>query len=115
MTPCRAYDSRTVGSPLAAGTPRNLTLAGLCGVPPDAAAVSANLTVTQPAAAGSLSALPAGVVSPATAAVNFRAGQTRANNAVLSLLGAPSGAVTFTPAIPSGTLHLVIDVTGFFQ
>jgi hypothetical protein len=47
--------------------------------------------------------------------VSFRAGQTRANNAVLGLYGTPTGSVTVVSGIASGTVHLVVDVTGYWQ
>jgi hypothetical protein len=49
------------------------------------------------------------------AAVQFRGGQTRANNAVLGLFGTPTGSVTVTTTIPSGTVHVIVDVTGYWQ
>src|SRR5512140_1609317 len=58
VTPCRAYDTRP-GLPSAGGegggimhtaTPRNFRMRGFCGVPSTAAAVSVNLTVTNPQA-----------------------------------------------------------------
>ncbi|HVT17518.1 MAG TPA: hypothetical protein VHQ90_15240 [Thermoanaerobaculia bacterium] len=44
----------------------------------------------------------------------FNAGQTRANNAVVSLSGNPLGSATATAQVP-GTVHLVIDVNGYFK
>jgi hypothetical protein len=45
----------------------------------------------------------------------FRAGQTRADNAVIGLFGTPAGSVTVGSTIPSGTVHLIVDVTGYWQ
>jgi len=45
--------------------------------------------------------------------MNWRPGQTRANNAVISL-GA-SGDITVHVDQASGTVHFIIDVNGYFQ
>jgi hypothetical protein len=92
---------------------RTFTLAGQCGVPAAAKSVSANLTVAQPSSAGHLTLYPAGGAVPPTSTLNFAAGQTRANNAVLSL--SASGAITVLSAQPSGTVHFILDVTGWFE
>jgi hypothetical protein len=56
---------------------------------------------------------PAGSGRPSTSTVNFHAGQTRANNGVV-MLGA-NGNVALFPSQSSGTVHVVIDVTGYFE
>ena len=64
LTPCRIVDTRSsagaYGGPALAPAPaeRTFALVAQCGVPASATAVVANLTVTQAAAAGSLSVLP---------------------------------------------------------
>jgi hypothetical protein len=45
--------------------------------------------------------------------VNYAAGRTRGNNAVVPL--GRDGAVTVFVKQPSGTTHLVIDVNGYFR
>ena len=58
MTPCRVLDTRNANGPLGgpalngSGAQRLFTIAGTCGIPASARSVSANLTVTQQAAAG---------------------------------------------------------------
>jgi hypothetical protein len=81
-------------------------------VPPTALALSINVTVVQPAAAGDLRFFPADLPVPLTSVVNFRGGQTRTNNAIIGLSGA--GALTVQNDA-TGTVHLVIDVNGYFQ
>src|SRR5262249_45824268 len=90
ITPCRLVDTRSPNGPyggpaLEAGTDRFFTLAGRCGISNNAVAVAANATVTQPTGAGSLTIFPAGIEMPDTTSINYRAGQTRANNAILSM------------------------------
>jgi hypothetical protein len=117
VAPCRVLDTRNPDGPLGgpalvAGAERTFTVAGACGIPVTAKAVSVNVTVTQPSNAGYVRLYPAGAPSPRTATVNFAAGQTRAGNAIVPL-GA-SGQVTAL-AMPSGTVHLVLDVSGYYE
>ncbi len=115
LTPCRVLDTRGADGPaLAAGGTRTFVLMGRCGVPSGATSVAANVTVTGSTAAGAVRVGPAGT-TPSLDTVAFRAGQTRANNAVLGLFGTPAGSVTVSTTIPSGTVHLVVDVTGYWQ
>jgi hypothetical protein len=117
LTPCRVVDTR--GPPGAFGGPalqpngiRSFVLAGQCGISPAARSVTANLTVTQPNAAGYLTAFAAGGAPPPASSLNFSAGQTRANNGVLQL-GA-GGAISVQSGT-SGTVHFILDVTGYFE
>ena len=114
---CRIVDTRNAPGPygapaLPAGGVRSFALAGRCGVPMTARSVAANLTVTQPAAGGHLTVFPTGSPPPLASAINFSVGQTRANNAVLQL-GA-GGAVSVQSGTP-GTVHFILDVTGYFE
>jgi hypothetical protein len=117
VTPCRAVDTRDPQRggpiPVAAGADRVSALAGLCGIPLTAKAVSLNLTVTQPTAQGNVRMYPAGTSLPLVSTVNYAAGQTRANNtiAVLNALGQ----VAVRCSQPSGTVHVVLDVNGYFE
>jgi len=116
LPPCRVIDTRTAagGPALIGGATRNLAVGGTCGVPPSARAVSINFTVTQPTAAGHLRLYASGEALPPTSAINFSAQQTRANNG-LARMG--TGAVLAVYAgLPAGaTVHLVVDVNGFFD
>jgi uncharacterized protein (DUF1800 family) len=117
VTPCRVLDSRLpigpLGGPsLAAGATRVFAVAGQCGISTNAVAVSANLTVTNPASLGNLIFSPAGAAIPATSNINFGARQTRANNAIL-LLGA-AGGVAASARLGSGTTDVIVDVNGYF-
>ena len=118
VTPCRVVDTRTTpngplaGPALVAGASRVFGLASHCGVPSTAKAVSLNVTVTQPTGAGDLRLYPAGSSAPLVSTINWVAGQTRANNAVAAL-SATGLAVLCDQA--SGTVHLILDVNGYFQ
>jgi hypothetical protein len=118
LPPCRVADTRGAPGPyggpaLVAGGDRVFTVAGQCGVPPSARAVAVNLTVTAPAATGNLRLYPAGAALPVVSAVNYSAGQTRGNNAIVALSAA--GGLAVRCAQLSGTTHLVLDVSGYFE
>jgi hypothetical protein len=72
-----------------------------------------NVTAVAPTESGHVRLYPWGTSRPPTATVNYAAGTTRANNAVVSM-GA-EGAVTVFVKQPSGTAHLAIDVNGYFE
>lgn len=119
LTPCRVVDTRSASGPyggpaLAPGAERVFVVAGRCGVPAGATAVSVNLTVTQPAAAGSFRAFPGDGTPSAASALAFDAGRTRANNAILMLSSSGSGTVTVKND-STGTAHVLIDVNGYLQ
>jgi len=54
-----------------------------------------------------------GTPVPITPQVAFVAGRTRANNAILGLDGA--GLVSARAEMASGSVHLVVDVNGYFD
>ena len=116
VTPCRVYDSRVAGGPLVSGTTRVVpTVATACGLPAWAHSVALNLTAVAASGIGVFTLFPAGNPLPSTTTLDFRAGQTRANNAVMRLGPAGELAVRTTiPGAPGGTVHLVVDVTGYF-
>jgi hypothetical protein len=118
LTPCRVVDTRggapVAGPALGGQTTRSLALAGSCGIPATAKAVSITLTVTQPTAGGNLRLFPAGIPVPFVASINYSTGQTRGNNAVVPL--SASGAIDAFVAQPAGTtVHLIVDVNGYFE
>ena len=96
-----------------AGADRTFTLAGQCGIPATARAVSVNVTVTAPSATGNLRLYPAGTTLPGVSSINYSAGQTRGNNAIVSLNAA--GALTVRCVQAAGTVDLILDVNGYFE
>jgi hypothetical protein len=115
LTPCRVADTRDPNGPyggpaLATGVERTFMMSGQCSIPASARAVSLNVTVTQPGAQGHVLLYPAGVSPPVVSTINFRPGQTRANNAIVPL-GA-NGGLAVQSAAPT---HLIIDVNGYFE
>jgi outer membrane protein assembly factor BamB len=118
VTPCRLVDTRNPAGPfsgpaLAAASDRAFLAAGQCGIPPAAKAVSVNVTVTQPSASGDLRLYAGSGPLPAASALNYRGGQTRANNTVVALGAAGDFAMHCDQV--AGTVQVIVDVNGYFQ
>ncbi|HXU47077.1 MAG TPA: right-handed parallel beta-helix repeat-containing protein, partial [Thermoanaerobaculia bacterium] len=115
LSPCRLIDTRS-GSPLASGLAEIRAAAGSCGIPPTARALAVNATVIGPTGDGFLALYPGDGSPPAASAVNFRAGQTRTNNAVVSAARNGAGTLALRAFVAaSGTVDVVIDVFGYFE
>jgi hypothetical protein len=115
LTPCRIVDTRSSGGPLTPGVVRVIPVAGLCGVPADAVAVSINATDVNPTALGYITLFAGNASLPQTSTVSFGPGKTRANNAVLMLSTDDLGTLAAQALIPSGQVDLIIDVNGYFK
>ena len=120
VTPCRIVDTRGATGPTggpalpAGGLDRAFVLAGSCGIPSGATAVSANLTAVSPPAGGTLEVYRGDGAPAGIASISFNAGKTRANNALLQLALDGSGTVKVNNA-SAGPVHFVLDVNGYFQ
>ncbi len=120
LPPCRLLDTRnptgpTGGGPLQSGETWTFQAGGGCGIPNSARALSANVTAVGPSSAGYLTLFPTGS-PPATSAINFAAGQTRANNLVLVLSLDSPGLFRITPSLSgAGSVHVLVDVNGWFE
>lgn len=117
LSPCRLFDTREPAGPLggpafAARTQRAFPVALRCGLPATARAASVNVTVTGATAAGYVVLFP-GIAAPPTSTVNFREGQTRANNAIVGLTAV--GSVTAGAGQFSGNVHVIVDVNGYWE
>ncbi|MFN2384918.1 MAG: hypothetical protein ABR576_01290 [Thermoanaerobaculia bacterium] len=107
-------DSRELLSPLEGAGPRFLPIAGRCGLPATALAIAVNLTVVEPTVPGHLTLYSADLFfPPLVSTINYRAGQTRANNAIVPLGGNGEVAVAAGQAV--GSVHVVVDVFGYFE
>ncbi len=118
VTPCRLVDTRDPAGPrggpsLVAGADRTFPVGGVCGIPPTARALSVNLTVTAPTVPGFLTLFPSGGASPLASTINFRAGQTRSNNAIVTL--GPDGGIVVRAGMASGGAQVILDVNGYFD
>jgi subtilisin family serine protease len=117
IPPCRLIDTRVpgpLGGPIVFGTSRTIPVAGVCGVSASAKAVALNLTVAAPTATGNCRLYPDPGVRPLVSAINYVAGLTRANNAVVPL--GPGGTVTvYCEGASPGSVQLILDVDGYFE
>jgi hypothetical protein len=101
------------GPALQAGATRAVPMAGRCGIPVEADAVVINVTVAQPTALGHLTIYASGTPLPLASTINYRASQTRANNAIVRL--GTGDSINVTCSQSTGTTHLIIDVVGYFR
>jgi hypothetical protein len=77
-------------------------------LPPRSTAIALNLTAVTPEAAGFLTAYPCGRARPDTSSLNFAAGETRPNNAVVAT---DDGSIC---VYADTSTDILIDVTGAF-
>jgi endosialidase-like protein len=116
LTPCRLVDTRGNGfaggfgpPALVAGTPRDFPLQAQCGIPATATAVSLNVTATNTLGPGFFLLHPQGAAPPLVSTLNYVAGETVANAALVPL---GPGGLTVVAGV-SGA-DLVLDVDGYF-
>ena len=120
LPPCRLLDTRLADGPLGGpavppGSQRVVVAAGSCGIPATAKALSVNVTVVDPAEAGFLSFFAGNAAVPATSTLNFSPGQVLANNAVLTMASSGTGTIALYNSTPTQAVHVLIDVSGYFQ
>ncbi|MGW2622802.1 hypothetical protein [Micromonospora taraxaci] len=115
--PLRIHDSRGAageGWPQAPFTSSGVPVSYLDSLNktgPVPTAVVANLTVTAPTRAGVLTAHPNGSVQPTASNVNYVAGETASNHAIVGV-GENENIVLFNNS--SGYTHLIVDQSGYF-
>jgi hypothetical protein len=112
IAPCRVLDTRDGTGALDAGAVREFGVAGKCSIPSSARAIAYNVTVTQPTEAGDLRIYPPGS-EPLASVINYGFSQTRANSAITAL--GPTGGVAVRVDQGSGTVHVILDVSGYFE
>jgi len=120
LTPCRVTDTRQgTPSPLTDQGTRTFPVQGVCSVPVGAKAVAVNLTAVGPTGAGYLTLFPTGITRPVVSSLNYSAGEPAlANGAIVPLADQSSHAndlSVFAKVVGGGTVHVVIDVTGYFE
>jgi hypothetical protein len=120
VTPCRAIDTRNATSPLggpklSAGARRSFPVtASPCLIPPTAKSVSVTVTAVKPSADGILHAYPGNLAPTAASVLSFRKNRTRAATALLLLATDGTGTLGFQNE-STGTVDIVVDVSGYFQ
>ena len=93
--------------PVSGGQFVQVPVAGRGGVPADAKAVVANVTIADPVAGGYATVFPCGTL-PYTSVLNYSAGEAVANEVIAKL--SPTGAIcVFTYS----TANIIVDVAGF--
>jgi hypothetical protein len=119
LPPCRLFDTRRPqdGPALVSGVSTLLHLHGACGIPATAKSLALNVTVLQPTAAGHLTLYRGEMTAPPLAStLNFGPTQVRANNAILRLAASAEGTLRVLPFLTGGgTVHVLIDVVGYFE
>lgn len=116
VSPCRVYDTRVTGTPLASEVPRIINVAGTCGVPATATAVSLNLTAIMAPGQGFITLYPGDIALPGTWTSSFPSLLNRANNAVIPLAWNGDGTLAALAVISGGgSMHIALDVTGYFE
>jgi hypothetical protein len=119
ITPCRVADTRgngfsgQYGPPsIGAGTQRSFTIAGQCGIPAGAAAVSFNFAALNVFQNGDLRIFPAGGAVPTVSTLNYNANTPNIANAAVVPLGT-GGAIRVQA--DAATIDLIIDVNGYYS
>jgi N-acetylneuraminic acid mutarotase len=123
VTPCRVADTRGYGFTGEYGPPaiggsgtRVFTIAGQCGIPADAVAVSFNFTVWGTASYGNLTVYPAGGAVPVVSTLNWPPGTLALANAAVVPLGTGGDAGKIAVANQSATtIDVFFDVNGYYS
>ena len=122
ITPCRVADTRGPnglnGGPNIFGNnvPRNFQVKGVCGVPSTANAATLNVTIASPTSGGFLTLWPAGGAQPVVSTLNFTSTDSAlANGAIVPLADNGSAPDLSVYMGGSGTVHVILDVTGYFD
>jgi hypothetical protein len=113
LPPTRIYDSRNAGGPVGNNASRAVTVTGVGGVPAvsDVEGVVLNVTVDQPSAGGYLTLYPDLTTRPLVSNLNFLAGQTVPNLAMVKV--GSNGRIRVYNL--SGTTHVILDVVGYYS
>ena len=120
LNPSRLLDTRP-GVPLSAlsgvfstGVARTFQVNGHWGVPADAEAFTANLTVVGQTSSGFLAVTPVATNNPSTSTLNFPLGDIRANGLV-SPIAAGNAAIVYKTSAGGKTTHVLLDLSGYFK
>jgi hypothetical protein len=124
LTPCRLVDTRNPVGP--SGGPsfqdnqtRTFQVQSLCGVPVGAKAVAVYVTGVGATGSGYLTLFQTGVAKPAVANLNFAKRDSAVGNGVVVALADqatnPLDLSVFARVAPTGAVHMVLDVSGYFD
>ncbi|WP_353828897.1 hypothetical protein [Agromyces sp. SYSU T0242] len=125
VAPCRIADTRLGGGKIGSQVLRNFHVtgtagfsgqggvAGGCGIPENAVAIAAGLKAVAPTGSGYLRAWGYGEAQPPSTALTFAKGVDIGDATVLPL-GLPDQAYDISTKPYKGSIHLLIDVTGYY-
>jgi hypothetical protein len=127
VTPCRLIDTRdgtgastsddTPGLRVSPG-PFDIQVRDFCDVPTEAVAFSFNVSAIGPSQAGDLRVFPIDAApAPVVATLSYEAGIFAIVNGTIVELGPGPGndiRMTFAMGVAGGTLHITLDVNGYF-
>lgn len=120
VAPCRILDTRN-STILTNAQSRVVNIAGLCGIPSTAKAVSFNVTAVSPTGSGKFRLFPGDLAfswpGPPSSITFAPATSPRANSAVIELATNGTGTLGIYPEVAGspGQVHLVLDVQGYFS
>lgn len=115
-SPYRALDSRNgtggIAKAIGPGQTVNVKVTGRGGLPSTGVSAAAlNITATGPTSFGFITAYAGGSSRPSTSNLNYNAGQTIPNSAVVPV--GQDGTINFTNT-SSGTVDLIADTSGYY-
>ena len=118
LTPCRVVDTRNAtgvnGGPIMGNAgQRDFAMRGNCGIPITAKAVTMNVTITQATTISFLTLWPSGLTRPVVATINFTASDPALGNG--ATVGLSANAQDLSVYNSNGNVHVIIDVTGYYQ
>jgi PKD repeat protein len=120
VAPCRILDTRNT-TILTSNQPLVINIAGSCGIPSTAKAVSFNATAVSPNGSGKITLYPGNLTaswSGERSTLNFApATSPRGNDAVIQLATDGTGTLGITAVVTGspGQVHLILDVQGYFS
>jgi hypothetical protein len=118
ITPCRVLDTRLPeqGPALASRVKRLVPIHGVCGIPATAGAVAINVTTVNPIFGGTLTLYPGDLAPPSCSTLTLKWRETLSSNAIVLLATDNTGTLAVWPAVfQSGSVHVIIDVSGYFE
>ncbi len=119
LAPGRILDTRATTLTLLTGkfthgSARTLPVGGHFGAPPDAKAITGNLTVTGQTKGGYVSITQTKTNTPTVSTINFPATDIRANGVTVPLDGGNDLHLVYR-ASSGATTHLILDMTGYYR
>jgi hypothetical protein len=110
VAPSRVYGTVAAGAPIAQNTSVSIPVTGTDGVPANATAVVAQLTVAGGTASSYLTAWPTGAAQPNTSELTYNAGETASTRAIIGV--GTGGAISLYNY--QGTVNVDVDISGYY-